>query len=339
MPRRQSKRGQPANTPTPPTPMSQRQATILLTCLYTLVWGVLWGIILTSIQKLPPVFGAIATGIQGFLSFGAVVLGAVLGTIYAKDIRSFFERIWKNARRVLSLSLGLILSIAIAICLVLISIPISQASVGSASGKLLPPPIATLAATKRHPLLKQKAPNCNNPNGTSWFVHEYGTYLSCSGLYLLMQRISPNSYADMELVQVNNAVYNQTTFRVQVQVTFQNPTDTGTFAAVLVQTPAQQNAVGGYIFTLNSEGQWQLQDVISGTNIPNVRSGEVSIDPSKPVTIAVGVRDGLLVGYINDQLIVSYNDNLNPLPGQVGLLVEGHSPSSPIFYSNFELDV
>jgi hypothetical protein len=154
-----------------------------------------------------------------------------------------------------------------------------------------------------------------------------------------MQRISAHYYADIELAEVNHRTYNQTTFRVQVDMTFQNPTATANFAGILVQTPAQTGVAGGYIFLLDSLGQWQLQSVVTGTTIPIVEQGNVQIHPDQPTTIAVAVQSGELVGYINQAPVVWYNDTLNPLPGRVDLEVQEVAPSSLIFFSDFELDI
>ncbi len=315
-----------------PTPMSPVIATLLLACVCAILWGIVCGILLSAFGKLPPTIAIIASGIQGVILFIVAVFGAV-----GKTAKNFFGNIWKSARRPLSALLGIVVASIIALAIGLFS----QSGESATTPVLRNAPsasLSTLTAMKWHPLLKQPAPNCNNPRGTAWFVHVDGTYLTCRGSYLLMQRISPQHYADMELVQVNNHIYNQTAFRVQVQVMFQNPSDTQTAAALLVQTPAQVSAVGGFLLVLNSTGYWQLQNVITGTNIPVVRSGSVTINPNTPVLMTVVVKDGLLVGYINGQAVVWYNDDLNPSPGQVGLEVQGPTPSSPIFYSNFELD-
>src|SRR5258708_4864618 len=128
--------------------------------------------------------------------------------------------------------------------------------IGCASG---PASSGTSTPTKTstplwHPLLRQSAPNCNNPPGAVWYVHSRGTSVSCTGSSLVMRQIA-KYYAEADLVQVNGSTYSQTKFRVQVQVTFQNPQDTMTQAALLVQTPAAVNAVGGYIFVLGPLGQ------------------------------------------------------------------------------------
>ena len=57
--------------------------------------------------------------------------------------------------------------------------------------------------------------------------------------------------------------------------------------------------------------------------------------------MVVEVQHNVLYGFVNNQQVVSYPDNLNPSPGQVGLLVEGQPsavPSSAIQFSDFELE-
>lgn len=330
---RQRQRRRKTTPPRQSLSMSSITATVLLGCICAIAWGIVCGIILFASGKLPPLIAAIASGIQALILFLVALFGGV-----GRAGQNLLQRVWEHAQR----PLGILLGIGIASCIAVAIGFFGQSGENTTTEVLRnapSAPLATLTAGKWHPLVKQAAPDCKNPSGTAWFVHSDGTFLRCDGAYSLMQRTSPQYYADMELVQVNNSTYNQTTFRVQVQVTFQNPSDTQTAAAILVQTPAQVNAVGGYLLVLNSTGNWQLQDVITGTNIPVVARGMVSINPNKPVLMTVVVKAGLLVGYINDQVVVWYNDDLNPSPGQVGLEVQGPAPSSPIFYSNFELDI
>lgn len=191
------------------------------------------------------------------------------------------------------------------------------------------------------PILQQPVPDCHNPQGVAWYVHRTGTSFSCKNTGLEMQQIAPHPYAEIDLASIHNTSYPQTVFHVQVQVRFQNSGDGSTSAAMLVQTPAPINAVGGYIFVLSPIGRWQLQYVQTQTAVPIVRSGFVSINAHQAVLLSVTVQNNVLQGFINNQQIVSQGDTLNPLPGDVGLLVEGSPtavPSSLVLFSNFELD-
>jgi hypothetical protein len=199
---------------------------------------------------------------------------------------------------------------------------------------------ATLLPTHMHPILTQVAPGCDNPKGVVWYIHKDTTNPSCKSSGLVMQQIG-TFYAEMDLQKVKNGYYNQTNFFVKVQVTFQNPSDTTTLAAIIVQTPTPVNQVGGLIFTLSSEGNWQLQDVEGPTTIPTVRHGMASnIDPHQSITMEVMVQNDVLEGLINGQLVTSYHDILDPSPGEVGLMLQSSSAPTltTIQFSTFELD-
>jgi len=182
----------------------------------------------------------------------------------------------------------------------------------------------------------QMAPFCNNPTGTTWSVPGPGIKASCSSEGLTLQSIS-NLYAQVELNTINEKPYYQNNFLVQVQIKFQNPNDSQTKAALIIQTP--QGSFSGYIFTINSVGQWDLQQIISGNQIITTTAGSVNIAPSRPVTIKLVAQDKMLYGFINAERVVSMNNNLKPSPNQVGLLVEQNgNTSSPITFSNFMLE-
>src|SRR5258706_3984313 len=146
------------------------------------------------------------------------------------------QQLTKGKRR----TLFVLASISFIICIVSIGIlfglgrflPKISTDTPTVTSTIAPNPTVTLSLPKWRPLLKQLAPDCNNSKGVAWYVHVNGTFEKCSGSSLLMQRISPQYYADMELIEINHMTYNQTTFHVQVQVTFQNPGDTGTLAGL-----------------------------------------------------------------------------------------------------------
>lgn len=333
MPRKQPKpkaNTRPTQSPIPP--MSKRRATIYLTCLITFLLVLLGGAVTNGLQLFAPVVIAVAASVGGLLLVAGTIYSFVFGAEYAKDFKSFFATVWKQAKKRLSFGISLIISAIISIVLVFLSIPLTHVPVG---GKLLPPPIATLAASK-HLLLKQQVPNCNNPPGVSWYVHVHSTYIFCTSSYLIMRDIRPNDAADMELAQVHYQTYNQTIFHVEVQLIFQNPSITSIFAGLLVQTPAQVNVTGGFTLVLSPTGKWELQEVFNGGDIEIIDNGIVKIDLHKPVILAVDVNGGVLVGSINGQQVTEYNDPLSPSPGRVDLEVQGIG--AEIFFSNFELD-
>ena len=155
-----------------------------------------------------------------------------------------------------------------------------------------------------------------------------------------MEQTVSTFYGEMDLMKVKGNRYDQTNFRVQVDIAFQNPNDPSTWAALTFQSPADVTVAGGYIFTLSPSGAWTLQQVVSGTNIPTVGQGTVSIDPHRVVHMEVIVQSGELFAFINGQQVTTLPDSLNTSPSVVGLLVERQNaaPSSLVEFSNFELD-
>lgn len=187
-------------------------------------------------------------------------------------------------------------------------------------------------------VLMQPTPVCNNPNGTSWHnANTSAVSYSCPGNGLLMQQISSTVYAEFDLMQVNGTTYSQTNFRTQVQATFQNPNDCNTWAAMTFQSPPA--SAGGYIFGVAACGQWRLQEVDSATNIPIKGNGRTSA--AQTVTITILVQDGVFIGSINGQQVISYHVGNPPGEAEVGLLVEldNAAPSSEVLYSNFVLAI
>jgi DNA-binding XRE family transcriptional regulator len=189
-------------------------------------------------------------------------------------------------------------------------------------------------------LLQEPIPGCHNPDGTVWRTPLPGTAFFCGNNGLLMQQTLPNYYAELDLDDVKGNTYNQSIFRVSVNITFQNPTDTATWASLLVQTPQAEGVAGGYILALNSTGQWQLQDTKSATNIPIVRQGSLSIHSSEPTMITIVVINKTFYAAINNHWVIDYPDTLNKSPAAVSFLVErpGDAHSSPILFSKFYID-
>jgi hypothetical protein len=191
----------------------------------------------------------------------------------------------------------------------------------------------------------QATPNCNNPAGTNWETPLPGTALNCSNNGVIVQEAGSGYsgyYAEVDLDRINNTTYSQTNFRVQTQITFQNTSDTVTSAGLIIQTPQSQGAAGGYILEINALGKWALQQVVTGSQIPPVRSGKVTINTSDSVTITITVQQGTLNAWINNNQVIShYNEQIssNTSVQASGLIVEhpGGFPS-PILFSNFKLD-
>jgi hypothetical protein len=201
------------------------------------------------------------------------------------------------------------------------------------------PPTETVI--DRTPLLQQQIPDCNNPSGTSWSTPLSGTSISCVSKGLIIKQLG-YLYAEVDLDRVNGGTYNQTDFGVYTQVSFQNTNDLNTSAGLIVQTPQAQGVAGGYILLIKADGDWILQQVIDGHTIPTVLSGTLSIDSSQVITLALIIQSGKLDALINHQLIINqYLEETSSFSGTmaVGLIVEHPiGASSPILFSNFELD-
>lgn len=193
-----------------------------------------------------------------------------------------------------------------------------------------------------HPAIVEAVPICGGKDGTTWNtpVQMQGTNITCNNFGLVMQQTSSRYYAEEDLEQINGQFADLSSFRMKVQVKFLNPQDTKTQAALIIQTPVTNGVAGGYIFAINSQGVWMLQQVINGEDIPTIQNGVLTdINLSQPITISIVVKDSVLSVYINSSFndIVHVNDTLPP--GLVGLMVErSQASSSKIMYSDFELD-
>ncbi len=189
------------------------------------------------------------------------------------------------------------------------------------------------------PLLQQPAPTCGNPVGTVWFnpLPDATQSASCDSSGYHLQQTTAQSYAETDLKLVNNAPYDQTSFRASVLFTFESPSDAATYAAMIVQTPQDPKQAGGYIFAVGPTGRWRLQAISSQSVIVNVAEGSVSAAAS--ATMSVAVRNGQLTASLNGQPVVMWSDSLGANT-ELGLMVErdNASPSSVVRYNAFELD-
>ena len=213
-------------------------------------------------------------------------------------------------------------------------------------------PLTTVS--KLSPYFMQQIPTENNPNGVGWYTHLYTSTSPClfkgiSGL--LIQQTSKSLYAEVDLLQVDGKSYDQTNFSTQAQLTFINPNDPAnpaTLAGLLVQSPAPTALAGGFTFLVNTSGQWQLRQWDEGNASSAsehiLESKYIALDPHRPIALQVRVQHGMLYGYINGSLVVSYRDDLpkpnESWPRQIGLVVERylHAPSSQVLFSHFALD-
>jgi hypothetical protein len=318
-------------------PQARRRATLLLSCFWMIIWGIFLGSVLYSVDKLPiPVLRFAAS-----IAAATTVIGVIIGLVTEPTaIRDFFRTIWQNANHTLSVLGGLFAVIVILGGSYLV--PVEYLGPPLVESTPTPGPGVTPIPTHGPPwvsILKQTAPNCNNSSGAEWYLHSGGTRYTCHSSGGVMEQTTSSYYAEMDLMKVKGSSYNQTNFRVQDDIAFQNPNDTSTWAALTVQSPADISIPGGYIFTLSPSGACVLQQVVSSQSIPTVGQASVNIDPRRIVQMMVVVQNGVLYAYINGKQVITIADNLNTSPSVVGLMVERQNaaPSSLVEFSNFEL--
>lgn len=186
-------------------------------------------------------------------------------------------------------------------------------------------------------LLRQPAPACDSPIGTTWFnpLPDFTQVASCGSQGYLLAQTATTAYAETDLQETAGQAYDQSTFLVRVKATFENPTDINTYAALIVQTPQDPKQAGGYIFAVTAQGQWRLQAVSSDSKITTVAAGAVA--PGNTVALRLLVQGGTLYGSINDQPVVQWSDSLGD-GTELGVMVENDlTVSSPVAFTEFEL--
>lgn len=328
-----------------PVQMPRWKATLVLGGFYTIGFCILFGLVLYSIGKLPQPILIFAGSVAGIIALIGGVWGLLFGPPIADKNRvlNHFQNIQHQANRPFSLLVAPLAAIVILALPYVLFTPFSgkaliDISTPTPTANVTPMP--TLVPTKWLPVLKQVAPNCNNPNGVEWLVYSGGTNYKCYSSGMAMRQTA-STYGEMDLTGVNGGSYDQTDFRVQINVAFQRG-DTTTWAALLVQTPAAASVPGGYIFTLNPGGHCELQYVASNNDITIVPEPQpsLSIDPQQLISMTVIVQNNVLYAYVNNQQVFAHPDNLGTTASDVGLIVEGHGtpPSSFVEFSNFELD-
>ena len=284
------------------------------------------------------VFGVVATVVEVITLSAPVEQQVIVLTVTLSVIALIAIYIYTHTPLSVSQKVGawmMICGIIVLSALIIIEIPliVSPTYPGNTSG-IIPP------STPWRPILKQTAPNCNNPPGAEWYVHKGGTDYTCNSSRGVMEQTTSNYYVEVDLLKVKGSVYNQTNFRVLVDIAFQNPNDPSTWAALTVQSPANPSIPGGYIFTLSPSGACTLQRVDTSQSIPTVGQKSVNIDPHQVVHMMVIVHNDVLYAYVNDNLVLTQTDTLSTSPNVVGLMVERQNaaPSALVQFSNFELD-
>lgn len=318
--------------------LARLRATLLLGIFWMIIWGIGGGLILYAIGILPTPVLRFATGIAAVTAVIGVIIGQFIDNT---AIRNFFRHIWQNANRTFSALGGLLAVVVILGGSYLLTIWIPGPS------PFPPTPTPGLGVTPIHTpppnwasILKQLAPNCNNPQGVEWHIYSGGTRYICYTSGGAMQQTTDKVYAEMDLTKVKGGSYNLTHFRLQADAAFQSPDDTTTWAALLVQTPTVLGAPGGYIFAVSPDGHCVLQYVETDQSILIEARGSANFDPRRLVRMMVIVQDGVLYAYVNGQQVLTYPDNISSAQSNVSLMVERQNagPSSLVEFSNFELD-
>jgi hypothetical protein len=339
-------RNSQAQPPTPPGARAEFHVIVIV------VLVVLAGIVLGADGRLFPIIISIAGGV-------AILLALVIALLAIPNVPQHFADLWRKVGGRDKRIAGLLALVATITVVAIMFNPFhtntpvyydtSDTSPTASTASATISPTATASATASAsatstpgltPVLQQPAPGCNNPAGVIWDNSLPGTMTSCTNSGLLMQQTSSRYYAESNLDSVNNTFYSQIIFRACVQAQFQNPRDTNTWAAIIVQTPSTNGVAGGSIFALNPTGQWQLQQVASASSIPLIGSGTVAIQSSDPITLCVTVRNGLLSATINGQQVGQFANTPPSAPSVTGLMVQlpDAAPSSLVLFSNFELD-
>jgi hypothetical protein len=219
-------------------------------------------------------------------------------------------------------------------------------STPTSTNTTFPTPVRTNWQT----ILTQTTPDCSKSNEAAWYVIPEATHYSCNASGLIMwqeQPPSPSIYnAEIDLEKVHGRYYDQTKFRLQVQVSFLTPSYPSTFATLGFQTPVKRGVSGGYTLALKPSGECYLQFVPVGSASANLVEGPnfLKINLHQPITMTVVVQNTMLWGYINDKIIFFHNestDALSTAPLEVGLGVgQLHTlQSSKVQFSNFKLEV
>lgn len=295
------------------------------------------GIVLYAYGRLPSQIAVIATGYLAIITLVAAIwerTGPSIIELWQKTPKT--KVLWSSAFTVILFTVGVL------IYPYLLNLNSNHSSVlANNTQKGL--------ATIWKPLLGPLIPFCQASKGTGWYATSSGASPSCnSSAGLILQQVSALSYAEIDLGKIHGATYNGITFQVQVQIVFKNPTDTKTWAGILVEVPQAPGIK--YILALNSIGQWQLQYGVDGGKIPvvepDIPSKPIKFNSTEPIKITVRIQDGILSSDIGGTTVNSYglcegicniSNNSSTL---IGLRVEKPNEvvSSPILYSNFELD-
>src|ERR1019366_157965 len=246
------------HTTAQPPQIPRWKATILLGGFYAVLLGILGGVVLYAIGRLPQPVIILASSVNGVIVVLVTLAGLFLGSPTQEDKNrtlSKFQTIQQRARPTIAITSGLIVAVVILIIPSFIFAASSgKTTVSGSTSTTNFTPIPTPTPTKWVSVLKQTAPNCNNPPGVAWYVYSGGTHYTCYSSGGTMQQTTSTAYAEMDLTNVKSGSYTLTHFRVQTRVAFQSPGDTSTWAALLVQTPATHGAPGGYIFTVSPDG-------------------------------------------------------------------------------------
>lgn len=294
---------------------SKPVATLLVVVFLSATLVGLGGIVMAFAGLLSPTLGAFGAALGAFIALVVGVLAA-----FGKHIRQAIMR----ANRPVAVVGPLLVATVILVSLGFVS-------------KGPHTPVCCSSTLKT--ILQQSAPDCQNPPGVVWDIPGPDTTATeCTESGLQVQQTSHTNFAELDLDQVQSASYNQTEFAVQVDVTFPVPRDTLTHAGMIVQTPKAADQNGGYIFIVNSQGQWELQRVDTSTSLTPVASGNLNLHGSATITLRIYMHAKQLIPSIKGAPLPSVADELDQSPSVVGLMVENAAgSSSPVVFSDFVL--
>jgi hypothetical protein len=180
-------------------------------------------------------------------------------------------------------------------------------------------------------------PSCDDP--TVWTKTDQVANDCTRGDGLALSQTSATTRAEVDLTTPNGqASYDLTTVRIRTQAAFLDASDTNLWAALVVQA-SQDGACGGFIFAVNTTGQWKLQQRSTDCAASTIASGQATLDPAG-FELFVVVQQGQLTAGINGQAVApGITDTVNSPSGLVGLMAEStQTPSSAVMYRNFALD-
>lgn len=294
--------------------------------LFVLLFGlnIAWiGILLKVFGLVPPPVLEIILDFFGLLS----LIGA-----FSYFLIPFFQRLMAKRSNCIVILVNVLLAI------LLLS--------GASWYRIAHPPQVTLASRIQwKSLLGPVIPFCDSSFGNEWYALEAGTVPSCSATGLTLQQ-SKSTPLELALKEVQGRPYSANIYRVQVQLSFQKPNDTMTWASLLFPVTDSNGSINDYELALNATGSWLFRQ--AGDN-SNLAEGSIKINLSIPLKIIVTVEESQVSCHVTDQYgndLASASVEVLPtsqLEVSLGLIrlrvwQKNMASSSPVIFSHFELD-